>query len=136
MAIPVTPTNVQKLEYNVTTPEGDARVTVVTGMLAYPLYTYSGGGIVTQNASFRALVDPTTAPGQFRKAVATASLRQIGQTNGPTYAQWFINEVQATLDDETGSVQLVVDLSLSADGGGVYVYLNSIDFQVTTLAMI
>jgi len=137
MAILVTPTNVQKLEYDVTTPEGAGRVTVVTGMLQYPLNAYAPAGmLVTQNQSFRALVDPTTAPGKFRKAVATASLRQIGQINGPSYAQWLINEVQATLNDETGRVQLVVDVSLNVNGTDVYVNLYSIDFQVTTLAMV
>ena len=69
MAAAVAPTDVQKMEFDVTTAEGPCRVTVVTGMLTAGLVANSG----TQSLSLTALVDPTLSPGQFRKATATAA---------------------------------------------------------------
>jgi hypothetical protein len=71
----VTPTNLQKMEFDVTTAEGPSRVTVVTGTINAGLSAYSpDGSFLTQTLSLTALVEPTLAPGQFRKATATAGL--------------------------------------------------------------
>ena len=136
MAVVVVPTNVQKTEFNVTTAEGPSRVTIVTGKL--PIAIVSGGHDITVSNSFKALVDPILTPGQFRKATAIVSLGSIlfaSPNTAPSTnaAQWRIDDAQATLDDEAGQVQLVVDVAAVGDGE---TQINALWFQVTTLAKV
>jgi len=130
MATAVTPTNVQKMEFDVTTAEGPCRVTVVTGTLPAGLVANSG----TQSLSLTALVDPTLNPGQFRKATATAALAATGANLGaPTSAFSFsIDGVEANFDGQTGRTELRVDLTLEVSGGTAAI--PRVAFQVTTLA--
>jgi len=72
--VTVTPTNLQKMEFDVTTAEGPNRVTVVTGIIPDGPSITNTGGFLTQNLTLTALVDPTLTSGQFRKATATAAL--------------------------------------------------------------
>jgi hypothetical protein len=74
--VAVTPTNVQKIEFDVTTAEGPSRVTVVTGIIPTGP-DVSTGAFSSASLSLTALVDPTLTPGQFRKATATAALATI-----------------------------------------------------------
>jgi len=137
MATLVTPTNLQKVEYDVTTAEVAARVTVVTGTLPFVFEAISQGSTSTQSISLKAHVDPALTPGRFRRSTATASLAgtfQFAQT--PSNAQWTIDDAQATFDDESGQVQLVVDVTVLASGANTQVGFTSIMFQVTTLAII
>jgi hypothetical protein len=126
MATPINPYNLQKLEYNVNTPEGAAAVTVVTGMMEIGLQAGQDGA--RSSASFKALLDPLVAAGKFRKATATASIAScVLGGNG----QWVIDEAEATLDDESGRVKLTVDVTIVGAGS----MIERINFQVTTLAM-
>jgi hypothetical protein len=138
MATLVNPTKVQKLEYNVTTAEGAARITVVSGFLQAAVQAYSSGGTSNQSMSFKALLDPTLAPGKFRKATAIAALATTGHNSQvvPNSAQWSMDDAQATLDDESGQVQLIVDVSVSVTGTNSSVLISSISFQVTTLSLV
>jgi hypothetical protein len=137
MATIVTISNVEKLQYNVEIAEGPASVTVVTGLMQTLLqFDSSSPNFSSTSGSFKALVDPLLSPGQFRHATATASLAGIQSLGN---IQWSINDVEATLDDETGQVQVIVDVSL---GGADIVSSSSIAtitgiwFQVTTLAKV
>jgi hypothetical protein len=143
MAILVAPENLQKMEFDVTTAEGPSRVTVVTG--AFNVWmsaaTGSSGPEISQNASFKAVLDPALTPGQFRKATATASFGciQAGATVPPqsqTQWLWLISDAQATYDDEAGKVQLIVDATVTALGNDAYANLQRIMFQATTLAKV
>ena len=131
MAKLVIPGNLQKLEYNATTAEGPCRVTIVNGTMELDLQAVSpGGAAATESGSFKALLDPSLTPGQFRRAIGTASLTTIWHNHnaitGATSFQWFIDDVQASFDDEEGRVQLVVDARVVAT--------ISISFQAITLA--
>jgi len=66
------PTNLQKIEFNVTTAEGPSRVTV-TGKMSFPISATSAGAVITRTESLKALLDPTLTAGQFRRATATAA---------------------------------------------------------------
>ena len=85
--------------------------------------------------SVRTLVDPALAPGQFRKAVATASFGVISfQASSPTAkAIGEIVEVQATLDDETGKIQLVIVIAGRGNATTI-VDIEELQSQVSTLA--
>ena len=135
MPVTVGPTNVQKMEFNVTTDEGACRVTIVSGQL--PAGSFFQGATTAQELSVRTLVDPTLTPGQFRKAVATASFGLINYraTSPGAEAIWEINDVQATLDDESGKIQLIVIIA-GRGNPTTTVMIGSLQFQVTTLARI
>jgi hypothetical protein len=135
MATLVTPTNIQKIEFDVTTTEGPSRVTIVTGAMPIDIKAFNGA---TVRGSFKALLDPGLTPGQFRRATATASLGHVlsmGNTT-PLTNVWIIEDAQATLDDEAGRVQLVVDVTVSTGGTSVTAQVFSLMFQVTTLARV
>ena len=136
MAQIVDPTNLQKLEYDVTTAEGPSHVTIVTGLI--PVNFSSGGGVGNVTGSFETLVDPTLAPGQFRKATAIASIAGWSSywsaaPPPPTQAGVSIQQVEATLDDESGKIQLRIDTSAWIAGSG-NAGISMIAFQVTTLS--
>ena len=135
--IVVTPTKLQKVEYDVTTVEGAARVTVVTGALPFFFEASSSGGPATQSVSIKALLDPALTPGQFRRSTAIASFANQFHvsTTVPNNVQWIIDDAQATLDDESGQVQLVVDVTFNVLGS-TQAGAQSTMFQVTTLAKV
>ena len=73
----VEPTNVQKIEFNVTTTEGPSCVTIVTGTMPISLAAFGKPGTTTQRGSFKAVLDPALTPGQFRRATSTVSFGAI-----------------------------------------------------------
>ena len=138
----VEPTNVQKIEFNVTTKEGPSCVTIVTGTMPISLAAFGKPGTTTQRGSFKAVLDPALTPGQFRKATSTVSFGAIMSSASLTSAsggvkfteQWVLDNAQATFDDKAGRVQLVVDVTVRATGPGTSTQITSLMFQVTTLA--
>lgn len=68
MATLVTATNLQKLEFDVTTAEGPSHVMIVTGTIPILL------GPSSMQGSFKALIDPILAPGKFLKATVLPRL--------------------------------------------------------------
>jgi len=134
--VQVTPTNLQKMEFDVTTAEGPSRITIVSGILSPVQGAASSGSInfSSQNFSVSALVDPTLTAGQFRKATATAALAQVSQTTSavPSLQQWSITNVEASLDDESGRIEIRVEGQVGVTNGSISV--NNVTFQVTTLA--
>ena len=137
MATLVTPTNVQKMEFDVTTAEGPSRVTVVTGrvLIQNGLRVQSLGPLTGQTASYKVLLDPTLAAG---KATATVSVISWGATTNslPGGSLCTIEDAQASFDDEAGRVQLIIDVQVQADGANNMTQFFGSNFQVTTLAMV
>jgi hypothetical protein len=137
MATAVTPTNIQKMEFDVTTAEGPSRVTVVTGIIPGGPGAFSNSNsFSSQSLSMTALVDPTLTPGQFRKATATAALATTAANTSaaPSSFQFSVDGVEASLDDETGRIELRVDATAGVSNGNASI--QRITFQVTTLAKI
>jgi hypothetical protein len=113
-------------------------VTIVTGSAEINLMCDTQGQTIAQKESYKILLDPTVEPGQFRKATASVSWAGIRQTLNvtPSYTAWAIEDAQASLDDETNRVQVVVDVAASASGTYTKAVGQSLNFQVTTLAMV
>jgi hypothetical protein len=144
MAQNVIATNLQKLEYDVTTAEGPSHVTIVSGLMRVAL---DGNPSADQQGSFETLLDPTLAPGKFRKATAVASISSwsfqtplLGQNppqNAPQEQYGFsIDQIEATLNEESGQIQLRVDATVKAvTAANTRAFLNGIAFQVTTLSI-
>ena len=137
----VEPTNVQKIEFNVTTTEGPSCVTIVTGTMPISLAAFGKPGTTTQRGSFKAVLDPALTPGQFRRATSTVSFGAIMSSASLTASggakfteQWVLDNAQATFDHKAGRVQLVVDVTVRATGPGTSTQTTSLMFQVTTLA--
>jgi hypothetical protein len=84
--------------------------------------------------SISALVDPSLTPGQFRKATATAALAQTNANMNafPGAFQFAVDDVHATLDDESGRIEIRVDAIAGIANGNASI--QKITFQVMTLA--
>jgi hypothetical protein len=138
MATLVTPANLQKMEFDVSTAEGPSHVTIITGMAQIWISAYSSGPQVNEKESFKLLLDPVLTPGQFRKATSIAFLSNMVYEAGatPSLIEWAIDDAQATFDDETGKVQLIVDVRARASGNATNAYSSWVMFQVTTLAKV
>jgi hypothetical protein len=138
----VEPTNVQKIEFDVTTTEGPSRVTIVTGTMPISLAAFGKPGKTAQRGSFKVVLDPSLTSGQFRRATSTVSFGAIMSSASLSSAsggvriteQWVIDDARATFDEEAGRVQLVVDVTVRATGPGTSTQTTSLMFQVTTLA--
>jgi hypothetical protein len=73
-------------------------------------------------------------PGQFRHATATAALATTTRntTAVPSTFQFSIEHGEASLDDESGQIELRVDATAAVANGNASI--QRITFQVTTLA--
>ena len=133
----VEPTNVQN-RVHVTTTEEPGRVTIVTGTMPISLAAFGKPGKTTQRGSFKAVLDPSLTPGQFRRATSTVSFGAVSLSTASggvrVTEQWVLDDARATYDHETGRVQLVVDVTVRATGPGTSTQTTSLMFQVTTLA--
>ena len=72
----VEPTNVQKIEFDVTTTEGPSRVTIVTGTMPISLAAFGKPGKTAQRGSFKVVLDPSLTPGQFPEQLQQYPLEQ------------------------------------------------------------
>ncbi len=131
----------QTMEVVVTGPDGANRMIICTGKMLLNFSAFdntAGGSGVTQKETFTALIEPQLAAGQFRRAIAIASLANISYfDNDPTQrdgSHWSIEEAQADFDDESGQVELRVAVMLRPRGIGSSARIDEISFQVTTLA--
>jgi hypothetical protein len=135
-------TNVQKIEFDVTTAEGASRVTIVTGTVAITQSkvdaTPSWPTTAEQTITYKLFIDPTLAPGKFRKATAivAASFVNSVMNRSPGLWGWSVQNAQATFDDKAGQVQLLVDVWVSTSGRSNITQIGSCNFQVTTLAVV
>jgi len=131
--------NLQQLEVAVSGPEGANRLFIVTGETTNIGFSaFASGGFNTQNQTFTVLVGPSLTRQQFFRAICTASLAQITQHAQvvPGDATWAITSSDADWDDESGQVELRVEVSVTANGNNNSATLNSFSFQVTILAAV
>ena len=109
-------------------PGAANRMVIVTGLAQLP-------GLAGQ-ADFTTWVGPEFEPGQFRRAIATASVTAFGDLapvagTTPAPAAMHISAVEAELDDESGRVVLRITASGVAPKG-----LAGISYQVLIFAAV
>jgi hypothetical protein len=83
-------------------------------------------------------VGPTFARGQFYRAIATASVSSqsaILQTTSGNFVI-VVSSVEADWDDESGRVEVRVEVYLSSSTGGPQLGVNQLRYWVTILAQI
>ena len=141
MAITANVISQQSLQFDIPAPEaGSNRVFIATGIAQFSVGAFSQGpGSDSQTQSVRLLVDPVIAPGQFRKATAVVGLCNMFQSDANTAGQitqssWFLQDVSATLDDESGKVELRFEVTAVSAGPSTQTGIQGVTFQVTTLA--
>lgn len=123
----------QTQKFNVTGDMGNT-VIITTGLANASVGVNTNGQQQTQSNSYRLLVDPVLAPGQFRKATAVVSVANWWSQGAVTMVQWGITDTAASLDDESGKVEVRFDLSVVVAGNNVSAGINQISFQVTAIA--
>jgi len=125
--------NPQYIEAVVSGPDGANRLYALTGIALIQIRA-SGG---TQTETFTFLIGPVLDRSQFVKAIATASLNHVvlaGQTL-PVTGTWRVTFVDADRDDESGQVEVRVEVQVSASGGNIS-EVEGIGYQVTILAQL
>ena len=132
--------NLQQIEAAVAGPDGANRLFTVTGQFDSGFGVSSqGAGFTQQNQTFTVLVGPTLTRQGFFRAIGTASLAKINvtlQSAPPSSFGWLITGIDADLDDESGQVELRVDVSVTASGQNTFVQIVGLAFQVTILAAV
>ena len=138
MAIQPSVKSLQTMEVGVSGPDGANRMYITTGLALTGLGQFSQTAAgSTKKENYAVLIEPTLTTGQFRRAIASASLAQVsftdfnpGENDG---VRWEVEEVDADYDDESGQVELRFTLEIQVAGSAV-VSLNTVAFTVTTLA--
>ena len=128
-------TGEEVLEAVVAGPDGANRLYTITGA-ALVAINVSAGQTQTQTWTF--LVGPTFTRGQFYRAIGTASVSSqsaILQTTSGNFVL-AISSVEADLDDESGRVEVRVEVYLSSSTGGPQLSVNQLRYWVTILAQI
>jgi hypothetical protein len=128
-------TGEQVLEAVVAGPDGANRLYTVTGAAGVAI-NVSGGQQQTQTWTF--LVGPTFTRGQLYRAIGTASVSSqsaILQTTSGNFVL-AVSSVEADWDDESGRVEVRVEVYLSSSTGGPQLSVNQLRYWVTILAQI
>lgn len=119
--------NPQEMRVSVLGPDGADTLIIYTGTA---VFTFKGTGstIVRDTLSFN--VGPVFAPGQLKRAVATASLASIFNDGPANDAGWAVDSVNAVVDLYTQRVRVTADLAVRDSDGFVF----RIGYQVNVLA--
>jgi hypothetical protein len=116
-------------------PDGANRLYTITGAATVGVNVSAGQ---TQTQTWTFLVGPTFTRGQFYRAIGTASVSSqsaILQTTSGNFVL-AISSVEADLDDESGRVEVRVEVYLSSSTGGPQLSVNQVRYWVTVLAQI
>jgi hypothetical protein len=124
----------QVLETVVAGPDGANRLFTVTGAASVGIFV-QGGQQQTQTWTFP--VGPTFTRGQFYRAIGAASVsaQNVNIQTAPGSFQANISSVEADWDDESGRVEVRVEVFLSASGGAS-ANINQLRYWVTILAQV
>ena len=129
--------NLQQIEAVVAGPDGANRLFAVTGQLDVGLNAFTPSG--TQTQTFSVLIGPVLTRQQFVRAICTAALAKtaLQLQTVPNNANWQVVSSDADWDDESGQVELKIEVSVTVNGGGNnFAGINGLAFQVTILAAI
>ncbi len=129
--------NLQQLEAVVAGPDGANRLYIVNGQLPATTSAYSQGPATQQQQTFTVLLGPVLTRQQFFRSVSTASLTSTNfyvSTAIPNSCNWQIVNADADWDDESGQVELRIEVLVSVSGNNNSAAVNNLGFNVTILA--
>jgi hypothetical protein len=129
----VNTTGEHTLEATVAGPDSADRQITITGS-ANVFSSVNANQQKTETFTF--LVGPVLTRKQFHRAIGTASVGSQFLTiqTVPTNYQVTINSVEADWDDESGRVEVRVEIALNAGAGISQFGLNQLRYYVTVLA--
>lgn len=131
--------NLQQVEAYVSGPDTANRLLTISGQFdAGVLVGGQAGNFGQSSTTFSLLVGPVLTHNQFFKAIATGSLAKISFNNDgavPFIPTWNITAVNAEWDDQSGQVELTIEVFLQAYGLSNDTILGGLNFQVTILYM-
>ncbi len=124
--------NLQQIEAVVAGPDGANRIFMVTGQFEVVLSANSS----QQDETFTLLVGPVFTRQQFLRAICTASLAKtsLRVQRPPFDFSWEVTATDADQDDESGQVELRIDVSVLLSGVNNQATITGIAFHVTILA--
>ena len=95
-----------------------------------------GTNFATAKEIFSLLIGPRFTNRQFVRAIATASFvkTQIANIAAGGFATWNIVDTDADWDDESGQVELRIEVQVSSLGANLSASINGFAFRVTILA--
>jgi len=132
--------NLQQIEATIAGPEGANRLFTVTGQFDIGFNVSSqAAGRTQQNETFTVLIGPVLTRQQFFRAIGTASLAKTEiflQSLAPNGFGWSINGIDADWDDESGQVELRVEVSAAVSGQNNTGRILGLAFHVTILATV
>ena len=128
-------TGEQVLEAVVAGPDGANRLYTITGTATVGI-NVSAGQQQTQTWTF--LVGPTFTRGQLYRAIATASVSSQSASLQAASGSFslVVSSVEADWDDESGRVEVRVEVYLSSSGGGPGLSVNQLRYWVSILAQV
>ncbi len=130
--------NLQQVEAYVSGPDTANRLLTISGQFDVGISVAGSENFGQSSTTFSVLVGPVLTHNQFFKALATGSLAKISYDNGgvvPFMSNWNITAIDAEWDDQSGQVELTIEVSLQAFGVGNITALGGLNFQVTILYM-
>ncbi len=126
--------NLQQIQAVVSGPDNANRLFVITGIAPVSVGAFNNQ---TQKETFTFLIGPILTRRQFVNAIATASLNRVNlfTSSAPTSINnsWFVNFADADWDDESGQVEVRVEVSV-ASGPNTSASVTGVGFQATILA--
>lgn len=132
--------NLQQIEAAVAGPDGANRLFTVAGQCDIAFNVSSqGASRAQQNETFTVLIGPVLTRQQFFRAIGTASLAKTDvflQSLPQSGFGWSINGIDADWDDESGQVELRVEVSAAISGLNNSGRILGLAFQVTILAAV
>ena len=111
--------NLQQMEVVVAGPDDANRLFIIDGQFVASLGVYSAPTTSPWNFMkeiYSVLVGPVFTRKQFFQANATASFAAIQVSNFGHTVLWQIGPIDADWDDESGQVELSIEVNLSASG--------------------
>jgi len=129
--------NLQQIETVVNGPDGANRLFLINGQCD-TFFGIQGSPNGNQStATFGVLVGPVLTRQQFYKAIASASISRTNENLQavPAFGNFGISDIDADWDDESGQVQVKIEIFISL-GGAANNGLNiqGLAFQVSILA--
>lgn len=126
--------NPQQITAVVAGPDGANRLFVLDGQFLAQLGSWGQG---QSKETYSVLLGPVLTRRQFVQASGTSALAAVmfnlNVGGGGLNVAWQIDSVDADWDDESGQVELRVEVSISCGGNGS-AQLNKLGYHVTILA--
>jgi len=130
--------NLQQLEAVVAGPDGANRLFIVNGQLPANIGAFSQGPFTQQQQTFTVLLGPVLTRQQFFRSVSTASLTSttfyINTANPDSSCNWQIVNADADWDDESGQVELRIEVAVGISGNNSNAQITGLGFNVSILA--